>query len=226
MDFYCPKKLTKGNMSANDENKRDSHCVNTPVQELGCKAKSRAFILIPIIQVICAILLPLPFLIALSIISIIINLLVDKNNLMRLFRLLRKPAIWILLAILLFINPMITGIKDIALFGMEFSSDTIVRGVKLVLRGIIIMSAFALMKKYYGMNIKKLWEKVGITEFEAVYSESQKVFPAIKDSFSKTLLNIINTGIKNARPMDMAANALADIISEGSKYMNNKDKKK
>ncbi len=164
-----------------------------------------------------ALFMPLPFM-AVALVFTIIPLMIYQPEVLKA---VRSKLFWIFLVFLTLVQPMIFGVKDVKIYGIPFSTATFYSGLQISLRAILVMLAFSIfMKNSRDYDIFKLWQKLGIKDFDRVYSEAQNLMPAVKE-------NIVRSGKLSRKqlfnPVEFASNLLAGILGKAEETSRKED---
>jgi hypothetical protein len=129
---------------------------------------------------------------------------------MRLLRFLIKKSFLLFIIILLLLQPLLTGEKDLLFAGIKLSSDGFYNGALMMLRAIVIIPSISYLSKI--IEIKKLqglFGKVGIQNYDEIFIHSQQIFPILKEK-SKEFYTTNKNDIFN--PIEFCAQFIALLI--------------
>ncbi|HOJ17968.1 MAG TPA: hypothetical protein PLT92_05345 [Ignavibacteriaceae bacterium] len=125
-----------------------------------------------------------PFYIAVWIFPFILGFLIRQD--MKLFKFITRSSFFILVFLLIGLQPLIAGKKDFFLLNLGFSLEVFYSGLFMVIRAIVIIPSITwLSKTMEKAKLKKLSSLLGIKNFDEILTHSQNMFPVIKESCIK-----------------------------------------
>lgn len=169
--------------------------------------------------VLSAIILPAKFVIALSIIVMIIYTRVDIS----LLRLFRRKSIYFLFTIVVILHPMIIGEQVDEFLGINYSAEALINGLGMFCRAIVIISSITLLNRRTSReNIKAFWKRRGLEEFDNVMHKAEEMLPNIKLEFNK--VRIENTSIRTIlkNPAELTARIIYSFLHKPNNLITNK----
>ncbi len=163
--------------------------------------------------VISAVLLPLKPLAALTFLVIVAAIVTDPVLLKK----LRNKYLWVFLMLIAFVQPLLIGNKDMLIAGLGYSSGSLVTGLRISLRAVLMILVFSyLVRNSSALNLGTLWKKIGIPDFDRVFFESQRIMPHLKGVYQNTKLEFKEQNGKHAftRPVEFTSSFLARALYE------------
>lgn len=127
---------------------------------------------------------------------------------------LKNYKFWIVILVLVLIVPIFTGIQDKIYCGINYSSEQLQKTILMTLRGISVFLLFQVLTIDLKVNnIKPVFSKLGIKNFEVVYNLSNKIFPKIK-SILTARYSLFKINWKNQKSFESFIIFLADIFTD------------
>jgi hypothetical protein len=156
-----------------------------------------------------------PMDIAIWIFPFILGFLISRD--VRLFRFTTRPSFLILVAILIGLQPLIPGKKDMFLWGIGYSTEVFYSGLFMVIRAIVIIPTINwLSKTMEKEKLKRLSAMLGIKNFDEILTHSQNLFPVIKESSFRYFKE--SGKEKYYDPVEFAARFIALLIKSTTIY--------
>lgn len=168
--------------------------------------------------VLSAIILPAEFMLPLSIIAMIIYSQIDVSIL----KLFKRKSIYFLFVIVVIIQPMIIGEQNNQLVGITFSAETLLNGLGMFCRAVVIISSITLINRRTNKEkIKVFWKQRGLEEFENVFSKTEEILPTIKSEFNKVKKE--NNSIKSVlkSPAEHTAKMIYSLLHKPENLITN-----
>src|SRR5690606_37973832 len=101
---------------------------------------------------------------------------------LKLFNFLLKKSFHLLVFILLFIQPLFTGVKDFDLSGISLSSDSFLNGVQMILRAVVVIPVVSCISRISDKEkLKNIFSKIGVKDFDEIFEYSRLMFPYLKE---------------------------------------------
>ena len=170
--------------------------------------KTKKFLLTSII--LMSIFLPQHLLIYISPLLIAALLLMDYKWI----RFVKNKTILFLFVLLVIIQPVLIGEKDILFWGIGISSASFISGLSMFLRGVLVISTFQTINRT--MPKEKLfgfWKIIGIMNFDEVFETAKLIFPKLR----KRVLSAIGQSKKRIylkSPLTIIAEIIALTMNE------------
>jgi energy-coupling factor transporter transmembrane protein EcfT len=134
-----------------------------------------------------------------------------------LFRFIRRFSFLLLVIILLLLQPLIVGEKDLLFLGIKISSNGLSNGLIMVLRAVVMIPAISYLSKTADRKqLQKLFSKIGIQHFDQVLDQSQKLFPLLKEKSREFFVTTDRKKIFN--PLELTAQFFAFLIKSTNSY--------
>lgn len=147
--------------------------------------------------------------------AILYILLLDKE----LFRFLFKRSILSIVIILLLLQPLLVGEKDILFAGIKLSSEGFYNGIFMMFRAAVVIPLISYLSR--GIEIKKfqkLFGRIGIKDYDEVFVHSQQIFPILKEK-TKEYVTVHRKKIIN--PLEFCAQFIALLIRTSKNHLLN-----
>ncbi len=127
---------------------------------------------------------------------------------------LKNYKFWIVILVLVLIVPIFTGTQDKALFQINYSSEQLHKTILMTLRGISVFLLFQVLTIDLKINnIKPIFTKLGIKNFDIIFNLSTEIFPKIK-SILNARYNLFKISWKNHKSFDSFVIFLTDIFTD------------
>jgi len=148
--------------------------------------------------------------ILLASIIFIITFIFNKNTI----RPLKNYKFWIVILVLILIVPIFTGNQDTTFYGINYSSEQLQKTILMTLRGISVFLLFQVLTIDLKVNnIKPVFSKLGIKNFEIIYNLSNKIFPKIK-SILTARYSLFKINWKKQKSIESIIIFLTDIFTD------------
>lgn len=136
---------------------------------------------------------------------------------LKLFWFIRRRSFLLFASVLLLVQPIATGEKDIFLLGMSFSSDGFYNGVLMILRAIVMIPSIHYLFKTADKNkLRKIFGKIGVKNYNEILSNSLEIFPLIKENIKKFISSTKRKNLFN--PVELTARLIALLIKSACTY--------
>jgi energy-coupling factor transporter transmembrane protein EcfT len=133
-----------------------------------------------------------------------------------LFNFVFKKSFLIFLTILLFLQPLLTGKKNITLLGLYFSSDAFLNGFLMMLRAVVMIPSITYLSKTADKKkLQKIFGRIGIKDFDEIFNYSQQMFPKLKEH-TKEFFSSERKRLYN--PVEFIAQFIAFLIKSTQTY--------
>lgn len=129
----------------------------------------------------------------------------------KLFRFLKRISFIVLILILIILQPLLIGEKDLSIIGIGFSSTAFYNGLMMILRAVIMISSISYLSKTADRKkIQRLFSRIGMRHFDEILDQSQKLFPLLKERIREFISATDRKRILN--PLDLTAHFFAFLI--------------
>ncbi len=130
----------------------------------------------------------------------------------------------IMILICLVVYPVLSIEKDSAIWIINYSNSSLINGLKIITRAILILLAFNLISiasKDY--NIKSFWQKIGLNSFDKIFDISKDLLPSAFDVIKNKFTRNKRQNLKNAffHPIHFISDILARFIMNSTKNHQN-----
>ncbi len=141
-----------------------------------------------------------------------VSLLFDRDTL----RPLKFVSFWIIIALLVILVPLFTGVPDSSLWIFKYSSKQLISMVMMSLRGIAVFLLFQVMTvNLNSSKVSFVFTKLGIKHFHTLYEMSNQTIPQIRTILSARTTDF-SVHWKQKRTlhhiMDLIVHILNDVI--------------
>lgn len=127
---------------------------------------------------------------------------------------LKNYKFWIVIFLLVLIVPLFSGAQDRSLLGIGYSSEQLQKTTFMTLRGILVFLLFQVLTVNLDIDkIKPIFSKIGIRNFDVLYSLSNEIFPKIK-SILNARYTQYKISWKKDRSIEVAINFFIDIFTD------------
>lgn len=125
---------------------------------------------------------------------------------------LKNYKFWIVIIFLVLIVPLFTGVQDRSFLGINYSSGQLQKTMFMTLRGISVFLMFQVLTIDLDIEkIKPVFSKIGVKNFNILYSLSNKIFPKIKSILTARYTQF-RVNWKNKRSLELIINFFSDIF--------------
>jgi len=166
--------------------------------------------------VISVIVLPAKFIIPLSILIMVLYFSLDRTVL----NILKRKSTLFLFAIVAIIQPILIGEPTNSMMGVSYSGLGFINGLAMFCRAIVIINSISILNRRTDKeSIRYFWGKLGIEQFDAVFTKSQEQLPEIKESFSKSIKNINGKNLLKpgkSKPAEFFANLIVPFLHKSN----------
>ena len=123
---------------------------------------------------------------------------------------LKNYKFWIVILFLVIVVPIFTGIQDKSFIGINYSTEQLQKTLFMTLRGISVFLLFQVLTIELDIeNIKPIFSKIGIKNFDLLYNLSNEIFPKIK-----SILNARYTQFRTNWKIHRSIEIVFDFFSE------------
>lgn len=127
---------------------------------------------------------------------------------------LKNYKFWIIILVLVIIVPIFTGNQDKSFIGVQYSSEQLLKTLLMTLRGISVFLIFQVLTIDLNIDsIKPVFSKIGIKNFDVLYSLSNEIFPKIK-SILNARFNLFKINWKKKKSFELLLVFLTDIFTD------------
>lgn len=132
----------------------------------------------------------------------------DNNTI----RPLKNYKFWIVIMLLVIVVPLFTGIQDKSILGIKYSSVQLQKTLLMTLRGISVFLLFQVLTTNLVVeDIKPIFKKLGLNNFDILYNLSNEIFPKIK-SILLARYGLFKQNWKSIKSLDTIINFITDIF--------------
>lgn len=170
--------------------------------------KTKRYLLIFII--IASIFLPKLWLIYISPLFAVTVILIEKKSV----KMIKNKTILILFVLLVLLQPILLGEKDITFYLINISSHTFISGLSMFIRAIFIITTFQILNRTVPKEkLFGFWKIIGVTDFNEAFDVTRSLFPKLKER----MISVVNQKRKFSilkSPLTVIAEIIALTMNE------------
>ncbi len=144
-------------------------------------------------------------------------LLLFKN--IKAFKFVTSKSFIFLTGLLLFVHPLLAGGNNISLLGINYSLDSSLTGLQMIMRAVIIIPSIKLLfRNLSAGSMNNFWKSLGLTHFDSAFSISKKIMPVLKSTTNNYFGKMSRTKRKQllTNPVEFIARFLAVLLTSHS----------
>ncbi|MFA7421591.1 MAG: hypothetical protein WCZ90_18050 [Melioribacteraceae bacterium] len=130
-----------------------------------------------------------------------------------------KRSFLLIVLILLLLQPLFTGEKDILFAGIKLSSEGFYNGIFMMFRAAVVIPSISYLSRSIEIKkMQKLFSRIGIKNYDEVFIHSQQIFPILKEK-TKEYFTLHRKKIIN--PIEFCAQFVAILIRTTQSHLIN-----